>query len=64
MSQPENIEFDLDKINALPAFDVADHLDSEEMIAAYLAEFADSPADERALADEYVARARARLNGA
>ena len=35
-------EFDLDKVRALPTFDVADHLDSPEVLAAYLTEaFAD-----------------------
>jgi len=35
-------EFDLDKIRALPTFDVADYLDSPEILAAYLTEaFAD-----------------------
>lgn len=35
-------EFDMDKIRALPAFDVAEHLDSPEVLAAYLSEaFAD-----------------------
>ncbi|HEX8610653.1 MAG TPA: addiction module antidote protein [Telluria sp.] len=29
-------EFDMDAINALPRFDVADHLDSDEEITAYL----------------------------
>lgn len=34
--------FDLDKIRALPTFDVADFLDSPEILAAYLSEvFAD-----------------------
>jgi DNA-binding phage protein len=55
-------ELDLDKINALPAFDPADHLESEEMIAIFLAEFANSPANEQAAAQEIAARARARLN--
>lgn len=32
-------EFDMDKINALPVFDVADHLGSNSMIVAYLTEF-------------------------
>jgi len=35
-------EFDLEKVRALPTFDVADHLDSPEVLAAYLTEaFAD-----------------------
>ena len=35
-------EFDLDKVRALPTFDVAGHLDSPEVLAAYLTEaFAD-----------------------
>lgn len=35
-------EFDLEKVRALPTFDVADYLDSPEMLAAYLTEaFAD-----------------------
>ena len=35
-------EFDLDKVRALPTFDVADYLDSPEVLAAYLTEaFAD-----------------------
>jgi probable addiction module antidote protein len=35
-------EFDLDKIRALPTFDVAAHLDTPEVLAAYLSEaFAD-----------------------
>lgn len=36
------IEFDLDKVRALPVFDVAEHLDTPEVLAAYLSEvFAD-----------------------
>jgi probable addiction module antidote protein len=31
-------EYDLDKIRALPGFDVADYLDSPELLAAYLSE--------------------------
>lgn len=64
-------EWDMDKIRALPAFDAADYLDSEEMIAAYLAELDDPAANEgmtpeqiaamRADALDAVARARARL---
>lgn len=54
-------EYDMDKINALPRFDPADHLEDEEMIAIFLAEFADSPANEQAAAQDIVARARARL---
>lgn len=35
-------EFDLDKVRSFPAFDVAEHLDSPEVLAAYLSEaFAD-----------------------
>jgi len=35
-------DFDLEKIRALPTFDVADYLDSPEVLAAYLTEaFAD-----------------------
>lgn len=35
-------KFDLDKISALPTFDVAAHLDTPEVLAAYLSEaFAD-----------------------
>jgi len=40
--EPSEAEFDLEKIRALPAFDVADYLDSPEVLAAYLTEaFAD-----------------------
>ena len=49
------------KISDLPKFDAADHLDSEETIAAYLADI--SEANDPALlasALEDVARARAR----
>lgn len=36
-------EFDLDKIKSLETFDVADHLDTPELLAAYLTEcFAES----------------------
>lgn len=35
-------DFDIEKIQALPKFDVAEHLDSPEVLAAYLSEaFAD-----------------------
>jgi DNA-binding phage protein len=58
-------EIDPDAIAALPVFDAADYLDSEEMIQAYLAEFAedDDPAV-LAAAQEVVRSARARLAGA
>ena len=45
--EPDTVDFkdsafDLDKISALPTFDVAEHLDSAEVLAAYLSEaFAD-----------------------
>lgn len=40
--EASEVEFDLDKIRALPAFDVAEHLDTPEVLAAYLSEvFAD-----------------------
>ncbi len=36
------VEFDLDKVRALPVFDVAEHLSTSEVLAAYLSEvFAD-----------------------
>jgi DNA-binding phage protein len=39
---PSEAEFDLEKIGALPTFDVAEYLDSPEILAAYLSEvFAD-----------------------
>jgi probable addiction module antidote protein len=39
---PSEAELDLEKIGALPTFDVAEYLDSPEMLAAYLSEvFAD-----------------------
>lgn len=62
MTEHNEAEFDVDKIQAFPFFDVADHLDSEEMIAAYLAELADEN-DPALLAEAVadVARARARL---
>ncbi len=52
-------EFDMDAINALPAFDAAEYLDSEEVIAAYLNEFLqDGNPAEIAHALGTVARAR------
>jgi probable addiction module antidote protein len=38
-SDDDKIEFDPDKIAALPIFDIAEHLDSPEMIASYLSTF-------------------------
>lgn len=32
-------EFDMDKVNALETFDVADHLSSDSILVAYLTEF-------------------------
>lgn len=58
MSEPE---WDMEKIHALPTFDVADHLDSEEMIAAYLAEFENDTPEMQAEAQTTVQRARERL---
>jgi probable addiction module antidote protein len=59
-ARDNNIEkFDMDAINALPVFDVAEHLDSEEVIAAYLNEFLqDGTPAEIADALGTVARAR------
>jgi probable addiction module antidote protein len=37
--EDEQVEFDPAKVAALPIFDVAEHLDSPGMLAAYLSEF-------------------------
>jgi len=51
-------EFDMDKVRALPAFDVAEHLNSPEILAAYLSEaFADG--DPALIAEALNAAARA-----
>jgi len=38
-SDDNDIRFDMEKVAALPVFDVAEHLDSPEVMAAYLSEF-------------------------
>jgi probable addiction module antidote protein len=52
-------EFDLDAINALPTFDPADYLKSEESIAAYLNDFLEE-GDPAMIAEALGVAARAR----
>lgn len=58
------IEYSSIKVSNLPKFDAADHLDSEETIAAYLADIREAN-DSALLASalEDIARARTRLAG-
>jgi probable addiction module antidote protein len=37
--EDEQVEFDPDKVAALPIFDIAEHLDSPEMMSVYLSDF-------------------------
>lgn len=60
-NKTEAADFDMDKVNALPTFDVSEHLDSPEMIEEFLKEArATNDAELIDFANEMVEKARER----